>query len=473
MVDIGVDVLQHLGQFGQGGAVDLRVAIAAHAVAVLGVVDPDLGERGSHARLVLQGAVQVVKLPLDLEGTEPPGETAIGPEVHGGEGKGAVVAADVVAELDGLGGIRLVHGPQPRRRISNRREFDGTFRAADVVPRVGHRRVVPFLDPMQGSAVGTDVIHGSQVVVVDPTVILGPERERDSRSGGQQKTTGSELTLHGRSAVMDQEGSDDERPTKQSLHVAVGRPFTPTKTFRGRCRRQCGHWRRLSAVGASGTAASWGSRPDNWRHAWLDVAGDDVRAAMRGRRRHDGPAGDAKRRSAAIDGKGGLNPYTACIARRGRRSSRHPNEVGHREPSVTFRTLACIFVFVLVLDRGRSRGYRWSCGNVRVVLARNVSRGGSGREGSPGESSLHRARFSQVVLGSPRESGKDSRVRRSRTYSHGELGGSLMSEHILKKLSSRDGSRGAGGASIGGRVVEGSGAASNARAVAARCFLRS
>jgi pSer/pThr/pTyr-binding forkhead associated (FHA) protein len=20
----------------------------------------------------------------------------------------------------------------------------------------------------------------------------------------------------------------------------------------------------------------WGSRPDNWRHAWLDVAGDDV-----------------------------------------------------------------------------------------------------------------------------------------------------------------------------------------------------
>jgi hypothetical protein len=153
----------------------------------------------------------------------------------------------------------------------------------------------------------------------------------------------------------------------------------------------------------------------------------------RGRRRHDGPAGDAKRRSAAIDGKGGLNPYTACIARRGRRSSRHPNEVGHWEPSVTLGTFARIFV--LVLDRGRSRGYRRSCGNGWVVLARNVSRGGSGTEGSPGESSLHRARSGN------RESGKDSRVRRSRSYSHGELGDSLISEHILNKLSSRGGSR--------------------------------
>jgi hypothetical protein len=45
----------------------------------------------------------VVKLPLDLEGTEPPSETVIGPEVNGGEGEGAVVAADVVAELDGGG----------------------------------------------------------------------------------------------------------------------------------------------------------------------------------------------------------------------------------------------------------------------------------------------------------------------------------------------------------------------------------
>jgi hypothetical protein len=122
--------------------------------------------------------------------------------------------------------------------------------------------------------------------------------------------------------------------------------------------------------------------------------------------------------------------------------SSDPNEGGHWEPSVTLRTLACIFV--LVLDGGRSRRYRRSCGNGWVVLARNVSRGGSGTEGSPGESSLHRAWSSQVVLGrnggggdgSTEESVKDSRARRPRTYNHGAAGGSQPSDRVSNLISS-------------------------------------
>jgi hypothetical protein len=113
--------------------------------------------------------------------------------------------------------------------------------------------------------------------------------------------------------------------------------------------------------------------------------------------------------------------HTACIARRGRRSSRHPNEGGRWEPSVTF---ACIFV--LVVDSGRSRRYRRSCGNGWVVLARNVSRGGSRTEGSPGESSLYRARCSRMVLaGNVGRRGKVIMARRA--YSHQVWGSPTVS----------------------------------------------
>ena len=66
--DILVDLLQDLGHLPQDGRVELRVALEAHVGIVVGVVDPHLGVPGRDAGVVLQGALEVVHLPVDQGG---------------------------------------------------------------------------------------------------------------------------------------------------------------------------------------------------------------------------------------------------------------------------------------------------------------------------------------------------------------------------------------------------------------------
>jgi hypothetical protein len=80
-VDVGVHRLQDAGQLQQGGAVDGRVALAAQVIAELGIVDPNLGEDGRDGGVVLQGALEVEELPLDLERSVAAIDTGVGPVI--------------------------------------------------------------------------------------------------------------------------------------------------------------------------------------------------------------------------------------------------------------------------------------------------------------------------------------------------------------------------------------------------------
>ena len=98
-------------------------------------MDVHLGVPGATPGSFSNGAVEMVQLPLDLEGLVPP-EMLVLLVVGGGEGEGGVVTAGVLAELDRIVPVRGPHLPHPGRRIPVGRELDGAIPAAEVKFRV-------------------------------------------------------------------------------------------------------------------------------------------------------------------------------------------------------------------------------------------------------------------------------------------------------------------------------------------------
>jgi hypothetical protein len=271
---------------------------AAHVGGVFRVVDIDLGVPGRHVGLVLQGAVEMVHLPLDLEGLVPPHPVVL-PVHGGGEGEGAVVPAGVLAKAARHVVIRGPQLPQAGRRIPVGRELDLALPAADAELRVRVARLGgPFAHPVLGVAVGAGDIHAAQVVVLDVVMaVLGSECGRDSgRSGGGDQLTGSDLTLHGING--DGPGREDQEDLPGNHHTSrSAAPSCPR-------RRSEGDVGGTSGIGGDRRRGE-GELPARPPQQQARPARPVVRPVARRHWRPDAAhACDAKRRSAAIDVEG-------------------------------------------------------------------------------------------------------------------------------------------------------------------------